>query len=404
MKNLVTFKRLPFYIVLLIVAFLPFNFFLGPSILLLFLAILSCQSIKQTLYNLRHNKLFILFTFCYIIYLLGMMWTENQAFGKRDLEYKLSLLFLPIFLSALNRLEKKNFLLITKVFIVSCIVAAISSFIISYSNNSFSYIPTYIELSIFMHPSYFSTYINLGLVFLFNLLRFNQDTSEKKILIFALVIFFIGFNLLLNSKIGTITTVLLVLIFLIQSLRPFKKKSALLFISFFIAVLVILFSQVDTIKSRFQSISNIFTTENIPKDSKESSRLRVLIWQEVFEILEEQPLLGVGTGDTKDELVKSYKKNGITYAYNNRLNAHNQYLEWLLTFGIIGTLIWLISFLVPMLFASRIKNQLYLFFCLIVLMVFLAESFLEREYGVVFFAFFNSLLFFHAPVEKEFSE
>jgi len=404
MKNILTFKQLPFYIVSLIAVFIPFNFFLGPSILLLFLAILICQPFSQSLLNLRQNKIFILFSCCYLIYLIGMVWTENQSFGKRDLEYKLSLLLLPIFLAALNRIKKAGFNLIANAFIASCLIAALSCFLVSYSKNSFSHIPTYIELSIFMHPSYFSAYINLGLVLLVNQLRFNQNSNQRKLLIFAIVILFIGFNILLNSKIGTITTLLLVLLFLIQSLSRFNKKSALLLISSFIVALVILFSQVDAVKSRFQSVNAIFSTENIPKDTNESSRLRILIWQEVFDILEHQSLLGVGTGDTKDELLKAYKKNGITYAYENRLNAHNQYLEWLLTFGIIGTLVWVISFILPLIFAFRRKNQLYLFFSLIVLIVFFAESFLEREYGVVFFAFFNSLLFFHAPVEKEFSE
>lgn len=404
MIRLFSLRQLPFYIVLLITIFLPFDFFLGPAILFLFLSIVFCQPFKQTLVNLKQNKLFILFSSCYLLYVIGMLWTENQSFGKRDLEYKLSLLFLPIILAAINKIKKSSFHLITKAFVASYIVAAISCFIISYSNNSFSYIPTYIELSIFMHPSYFSAYLNLAFIFLVKQIGFNHRASKDNLLVFSLAIILVGFNLLLNSKIGVITNVLLVFIFLIQGINRFSKKSAVLFISLFLSALAILFSKVDTVKSRFQSITSTLSAESIPKDSNESSRLRVLIWNEVFEILKDQPILGVGTGDTKDELIKSYKKNDITYAYKNRLNAHNQYLEWLLTFGIIGTFIWLISFILPILLSFKSKNQLYQLFCLIVLIVFFVESFLEREYGVIFFTFFNSLLFFHTPVENNISE
>jgi len=401
MKTALTVEQLPYSAALLITILLPFDFFLGPSILLLFIAILIAQPFKQTVQNLQNNKLFILFSGSYLIYVAAMIWTENQSFGKRDLEYKLSILFLPILIAALTRLNRSAFELLIKAFIASFIIAAIVSFFVSYANNSFQHIPTYIELSIFMHPTYFSVYLNLAFIFLIKYIGFQSKSSKQQLLIFCLSAFLIAFNLLLNSKIGIILNLLLILIFIIQGLHRFSKKSALLFISLFVIALALIFTQVDAVKSRFQSIGSTLSAENIPKDSDESSRLRILIWHQVFEILEDQPLLGVGTGDTKDELVKSYKKNGITYAYKNRLNAHNQYLEWLLTFGIIGTLFWLICFIVPILLSIKHANVLYPWFCFIVLVVFLVESFLEREYGVIFFAFFNSLLFFHAPIEDE---
>ena len=89
-----------------------------------------------------------------------------------------------------------------------------------------------------------------------------------------------------------------------------------------------------------------------------------------------------------------YKKENITAAYKQKLNAHNQYLQTALSIGFFGLIVLLISLFLPFVDSFKNGNFLLIIFLLIISFNFLFESMLERQSGVVFYAFFNSFLFF----------
>ena len=110
--------------------------------------------------------------------------------------------------------------------------------------------------------------------------------------------------------------------------------------------------------------------------------------------------MGVGTGDVKDVLLQKYQEKGITNAYLLRLNAHNQYLQTTIALGILGLLVVLGCLFLPLYEALRQKNILVFLFILIVAFNLLVESMFERQAGIVFYSFFNALLFFWMRVMK----
>ena len=80
--------------------------------------------------------------------------------------------------------------------------------------------------------------------------------------------------------------------------------------------------------------------------------------------------------------------------YKKNFNAHNQFLQVLIDHGLIGFLI-LLFYSFFMIYSSIVKKKFIftIFLCVIVLN-FLTESILETQSGVIFFAFFNTILFF----------
>jgi len=131
----------------------------------------------------------------------------------------------------------------------------------------------------------------------------------------------------------------------------------------------------------------------ISANTSDGTSERILIWKTSFEIIRENFLFGVGTGDIKDELMRKYNEKKMTTAYNLKLNAHNQYLQSFIATGFLGFIIFLSSLILPAIIAIRQKNIIYLMFIFLVAFNFLFESMLEVQAGVVFYAFFNSLLF-----------
>ena len=102
----------------------------------------------------------------------------------------------------------------------------------------------------------------------------------------------------------------------------------------------------------------------------------------------------MGTGDSKDELLKEYEKQGMAGAIENKLNTHNEYYQVIVGIGVIGFVLFLLSIFIPLGFAFKSNNVFYMFFILIIIFNFLSESMLETQAGVMFYAFFNSLLCF----------
>ncbi|OFZ01629.1 MAG: hypothetical protein A3K10_11520 [Bacteroidetes bacterium RIFCSPLOWO2_12_FULL_31_6] len=109
-------------------------------------------------------------------------------------------------------------------------------------------------------------------------------------------------------------------------------------------------------------------------------------------ILKNNLLLGVGTGDVQDAFNLQYVKDDSALAPHYRLRAHNQYLTYGVTFGILG-LIWFLSFLFyPIIKTKLYKNYLYLTFFSIIILSMITEDTLETQVGINFFVFFNTIL------------
>ena len=69
-------------------------------------------------------------------------------------------------------------------------------------------------------------------------------------------------------------------------------------------------------------------------------------------------MAGCGTGDVPDAFEEKYIELNSRLAPENRKRGHNQLLTFFIAFGLVGILIWLISFIYPIYKDS--KRQLYL--------------------------------------------
>ena len=108
-------------------------------------------------------------------------------------------------------------------------------------------------------------------------------------------------------------------------------------------------------------------------------------------------IIGVGTGDVQIAFEESYKQSNSGLNETFRLRAHNQYLTFGVTFGIIGLAIILIIIIYPIILSARIKDYYYLIFISIALLSMINEDTLETQMGTGVFALFFSLYLFFSP-------
>jgi len=117
-------------------------------------------------------------------------------------------------------------------------------------------------------------------------------------------------------------------------------------------------------------------------------------WKTAIRIIKNNFFIGVGTGDVQAVFNLQYEKENSVLAPQYRLRAHNQYLTYGVTFGVIGVICFFIFLFYPIFKTKMYKNYFYLAFFSIVLLSMLTEDTLETQVGINFFVFFNTVLAF----------
>ncbi|MDR1879212.1 MAG: O-antigen ligase family protein [Bacteroidales bacterium] len=126
---------------------------------------------------------------------------------------------------------------------------------------------------------------------------------------------------------------------------------------------------------------------------------RLELWKCSLGSIGKHPWFGVGTGDGKDVFAQELREQKSPLA-NKGMRSHNQYLTFLILFGVVGLTLILFSILYPVVALRKTKDTLFWIFFSIMLLSMLTEDTLEPQDGVTFFAFFYSFFLFLAPKKK----
>ena len=344
--------------------------------------------------KLRWNNPMIYTVGFFIAHLIGMLYTTNTSFGWMDVGMKASFIILPILLMVFPaRFSWETFF---SVFILGVLFSVLINSYITYSS--------YLDhgkwwmlkdkyLSNFIHRSYWSAYINIGLVFIFH--KFLKGNNIQKIALLFLMMMFITMVLLLGSKIMILATGLILLFLFIRFILVSRKTMlGLLVLIMGLSVGVFVIWKNPNLTERFTKMFETVKGNNEYDRTKlDSNHSRVIMWSTSLELISENPFLGVGTGDIKDALrERNYEKGNVGVADAN-FNAHNQFLNTQLALGILGSF-FLFGMLISPFFQASFRDSFYVSKALIILLFFISmtvESYLEIQAGIIPFAFFVSL-------------
>jgi O-antigen ligase len=377
------------------------------AVLMVALNLLRWVDVKPV-FKKRHVLLMSSF---FLVNVAGLLWTTHLDEGAHDLERKLTLLIFPLTLIPFfPTLDQRVFRKLKLVLVASIVLTAIGLLIratnlyyIEYFDNihgvyrEFHYYHGYFFsniLSPLVHPSYQALYSCVALIFLFEYRR------SLNFILFAFTYLFIAiFIFLLASKAGMLSFGLIALVHAIAFFRAASnKKTVLLFFGLLLISAVIIIGTNGEIRNRFLTVENYLKTGK-PADPTESTYSRAMAWKAAGLIISEHPLAGVGTGDVQEHLNQKYGVLDFPYGIERNLNCHNQYLESYTAVGLLGIVTLLILIFYPLISGrtssrntfTRPSLTLVLFIAVIVLN-FAVESMLETQAGILFFAFFQTIL------------
>jgi O-antigen ligase len=106
---------------------------------------------------------------------------------------------------------------------------------------------------------------------------------------------------------------------------------------------------------------------------------------------------GVGTGDTEQEFQRAYERSGTRLSPKWRHRAHDQYLTWWISFGVVGMLWCLFAIVWPAHMLGAWRSPLFIAWAIIFGISCLTDDTLETQVGATFFALYYTLFVFAAP-------
>lgn len=228
------------------------------------------------------------------------------------------------------------------------------------------------------HPSYFA----ILLVIFISALLFDKHFKglrKNKVKMGVLLAPFLLFLVETNSRIGIIV---LLTIILVNAFRRMSLKLLVLAFSFLFMIGALSF-KFDYLSTKFGQVVSL---------EGEITLERVGRWKEILNVFNEREayVLGVGSGDARLVYRRAYYNGGYDLALKENYNAHNQYIEFLVSNGILGLVIYITVFAVFMKKTRLEANALH--FAIAFILFSISETFLGRSQGVMMFSFFYAFL------------
>jgi len=254
----------------------------------------------------------------------------------------------------------------------------------------------YRQLSWHFNPSYLAMYFTFALAILGYWLMegYNFFKRYQVLGTLMLMINFFIFIVLLNSKAGWLSLFMVIIIYTV-TLVVLKHKWLTGTVALLVSVLLFYFclTLFPGLGERVKQSGKDLQTMDSPGKDPKSTAERIAVWKSSIEIIKSHILTGVGTGDVKDALMERYKANNLTKIMNQKLDAHNQYLQTFISLGIFGLIILLYMLVFPVIRAFQQKDFIFMIFLAVFAINIMFESMLENQAGVIFYALFNVILY-----------
>ncbi|MCX2680699.1 O-antigen ligase family protein [Galbibacter sp. EGI 63066] len=357
--------------------------------------VLGIVNIFQSPRNfISDNRPLLLFPLYFVVMCLSLIYTDNLSDGWALIQRSLTLLLFPV----IFLFVKEDVLTVRKLFSF-LLMGLVVSFYINFAwaandawlvvknstpdESSLRQVQLFFssfhdgwdyfmgsQFSRLISPSYVSLYILLVLSY------YLKKPLETGLQFFILIVLFLYLFLLASRAAYLILAIMsLMLIFNISD----TGKRYTMFIVFILGLIV------------FLKHPRIFESTNPGEyNATITEKARLKVWDSGLEVVLSQPLFGYGVGDANDVLIEKYKELGYQENYENRYNAHNQFLQTWMQMGIPGLAIMISIFVILASRMRRSSNEFSVFLILFISLFF--ESMLVRFNGIVFLSIIIPLL------------
>lgn len=348
--------------------------------------------------KLRNVKYVIISSLFFFVLTFSFIYSHDINTAK-NLALRLSpFLLLPFTFSVVDKVKISSLTQVFfKTFIFSCLLYTILVLVYLLSFDALDLPKIYAHIrdkfwGFNDHPIYISFTFSIAIISVFFLKLGPSSRFFSLVILFSMVLFF--------ARKGAIICLLLVLHFLlIKGLKKIRPPK-LLFLILVIAGLFFSINHItkNHIANRFQEFSEI---NSIADNENTSLGSRMIVWRACTEAISKSIFFGHGIGDAQATLNIELRDNGhqkfiSQKSYNKPIfkNAHNQYLQIILSSGIIGFVLFILFYIWLFTQPKISKNTFATGIFVFILLCFSFESFLERQNGIMLIAILINIFLF----------
>lgn len=392
---------------------LPLKHIVGSLACIAFLLVVFFKAKKA---NFVISNFLLLPIFLYVLMLLSLIWTIETKFTIKGLQKEVLFLLIPLAFLGLSKINRST---IEKVFqtysfamvgyAVFYLVKAVFKFLQSGKKEVFFY---HELVTLEVNAIYIAVFASLAIFFFLS--KKNKSFFDfTGLFILSILI------LLLSSKNIILVDIALVIIyfFFFSNLSKKIKTGIILAISF---LAIIIFLLVKPIRERFmiefETVlvdSSLNKTNNQNEESVFNISLRQAWNQDQFqhndffpgtafrvyqirifkEMIQEENIFftGFGLDAAQNKIREKAKQHNLHKSYGE-LNFHNEYIQIFSELGIFGFLIVISMLFITIKKGILNKDFVHIAFAVTMIVLFLTESFLSRQRGIIFFIIIYCML------------
>jgi len=368
---------------------------------------------------LTARKEVLLMILFYLLHIVSAAASHDKQEAVRMLILRAPLLIFPLSLGLMYiRPVLKNRILFSYSFVVTivgviCLVAALMKYmstgdVVWLYNDS-------LTLAIKMQSSYFALVVAIAIFSYIYLLGGRYLLPGYRLFAWISVVFLLMVHFLLASRISmTILYTGLLILAGVYVVRTKRMRLGVLALGGLLLCVLLCIKVFPKTLNRFRELEYPeynFTSEateahyngHLTPDQWNGANIRLAIWRCGWQIAQQHWLTGVQLGDKQARLMEAYKDNGFDFAFRNQRNMHNNYLDILCCFGIVGLLLFLAGYIViPLVKAVRSADWVRVAILLTFTISMIVESYFDRSAGCLLAGFWFCFVAAVSPgYEKE---
>jgi O-antigen ligase len=391
LRNILKQESVYVYLIVAVLTFQLLSFAFGS----ISLAVFSAVSLLNAAFN-RPKKISALAPpiIYFIVIVTSLTPFEDSENVSSKLVRALPFLFVPLSFSFVNVLTRKGiqriFVVFSNVLVLYTIILLINA-LVRYKANKYIDVFFYHELSSLfdINAVYLSMVLLLSYIFLLTKTKVIWDYFKLLLIFIAIV--------LLSSKMILLLAVALSVFIGLKRTSPLKIR--ILFLSVFSLIFVFLLKSTkisERVNNEMQSnLIEVLSTEKFNHVYFwTGSSIRLFQGRIFWELLQEDKkyFFGYGFNSSQERITAKHIQYELYpgfYSYN----FHNQYFQTMAELGCIG--LFSLGLMFYSLFRSALKSKLIwpITIGVIFLILFLTESYLVRQRGIVYFLFYYCLIF-----------
>ena len=381
------------YLLIILAFLMPLTVF-GANLIIVIICVLWLFSgdYASKFNQIISNKFILASIVFFFLHVIGLLWTEDLSWGVH-IVHKMwyFLLLLPVLFTIVRREHIKFYI---SAFLLAITFTEIASYLVW-----FEIIEPFKNATV-RNPTPFMSHISYNPILAFAIyLVLHEIFFNKKItnLAFSLYSFFaisMSINMFITGgRAGQVMYFAMLAIIVFQFFNNQKIKSLLLISVLIPGIFFTAYTTSDLFQSRVDAaVKNIISYS----DNKSTSvGLRITFALNSWDVIKENPIIGIGTGDFPMEYKKINQIN--TPGLPNATNPHNMFTLVVMQLGVLGLISMLSIFYYQIKLSfnssSRFIRDVGITLPLLFLVIMWSDSYLLGHYTTLMFVFFSSFLY-----------